>query len=560
MTRYIFITGGVVSSLGKGITSASLAAILEARGLNITLLKLDPYINVDPGTMSPFQHGEVFVTEDGAETDLDLGHYERFSRATMSQKNNFTTGRIYEAVLKRERRGDYLGATIQVIPHITDEIKRRVVEGAGEVDVALVEIGGTVGDIESQPFLEAVRQLRVELGSERALFLHLTLVPYISTAGETKTKPTQHSVKELRSIGIQPDILVCRSELEIDESSRHKIALFTNVDSPSVISLPDTDSIYRVPSILGAAGLDDIVVKKLHLDCPKADFSEWDRVVDAQLNPERVVKLAMVGKYMELLDAYKSLNEAILHAGIQTRTRVEISYIDSTEVMEKGVELLAGHDAILIPGGFGERGFEGKILATQYAREHKIPFLGICLGLQAAVVEYARHVAGLGKANSTEFEQDSEHPVIALISEWTTAAGTTEVRDENSDLGGTMRLGGQKCLLETDSTTHRCYRQNEIVERHRHRYEFNNDYLKVLSDAGLKLVGKSADGMLVEVVEVPDHPWFVGCQFHPEFTSTPREGHPLFSGFIEAAVVYNSHQSGTEATAVDGVEAESASV
>ena len=560
MTRYIFITGGVVSSLGKGITSASLAAILEARGLNITLLKLDPYINVDPGTMSPFQHGEVFVTEDGAETDLDLGHYERFSRATMSQKNNFTTGRIYEAVLKRERRGDYLGATIQVIPHITDEIKRRVVEGAGEVDVALVEIGGTVGDIESQPFLEAVRQLRVELGSERALFLHLTLVPYISTAGETKTKPTQHSVKELRSIGIQPDILVCRSELEIDESSRHKIALFTNVDSPSVISLPDTDSIYRVPSILGAAGLDDIVVKKLHLDCPKADFSEWDRVVDAQLNPERVVKLAMVGKYMELLDAYKSLNEAILHAGIQTRTRVEISYIDSTEVMEKGVELLAGHDAILIPGGFGERGFEGKILATQYAREHKIPFLGICLGLQAAVVEYARHVAGLGKANSTEFEQDCEHPVIALISEWTTAAGTTEVRDENSDLGGTMRLGGQKCLLETDSTTHRCYRQNEIVERHRHRYEFNNDYLKVLSDAGLKLVGKSADGMLVEVVEVPDHPWFVGCQFHPEFTSTPREGHPLFSGFIEAAVVYNSHQSGTEATAVDGVEAESTSV
>ncbi len=559
MTRYIFITGGVVSSLGKGITSASLAAILEARGLNITLLKLDPYINVDPGTMSPFQHGEVFVTEDGAETDLDLGHYERFSRATMSQKNNFTTGRIYESVLKRERRGDYLGATIQVIPHITDEIKRRVVEGAEEVDVALVEIGGTVGDIESQPFLEAVRQLRVELGSERALFLHLTLVPYISTAGETKTKPTQHSVKELRSIGIQPDILVCRSELEIDESSRHKIALFTNVDSPSVISLPDTESIYRVPSILGAAGLDDIVVKKLHLDCAKADFSEWDRVVDAQLNPERVVKLAMVGKYMELLDAYKSLNEAILHAGIQTRTRVEISYIDSTEVMEKGVELLAGHDAILIPGGFGERGFEGKILATQYAREHKIPFLGICLGLQAAVVEYARHVAGLDKANSTEFERDCEHPVIALISEWTTAAGTTEVRDENSDLGGTMRLGGQKCLLETDSTTHRCYRQNEIVERHRHRYEFNNDYLKVLSDAGLKLVGKSADGMLVEVVEVPDHPWFVGCQFHPEFTSTPREGHPLFSGFIEAAVAYNSHQSGKEATAVEGVAAESAS-
>ena len=558
MTRYIFITGGVVSSLGKGITSASLAAILEARRLNITLLKLDPYINVDPGTMSPFQHGEVFVTEDGAETDLDLGHYERFSRATMSQKNNFTTGRIYESVLKRERRGDYLGATIQVIPHITDEIKRRIVEGAGEVDVALVEIGGTVGDIESQPFLEAVRQLRVELGSERALFLHLTLVPYISTAGETKTKPTQHSVKELRSIGIQPDILVCRSELEIDESSRHKIALFTNVDSPSVISLPDTDSIYRVPSILGAAGLDDIVVKKLHLHCPKADFSEWDRVVDAQLNPERIVKLAMVGKYMELLDAYKSLNEAILHAGIQTSTRVEISYIDSTEVMEKGVELLAGHDAILVPGGFGERGFEGKILATQYAREYKIPFLGICLGLQAAVVEFARHVAGLSNANSTEFEQDCEHPVIALISEWTTAAGTTEVRDENSDLGGTMRLGGQKCLLETDSTTHQCYRESEIVERHRHRFEFNNDYLDVLSDAGLKLVGKSADGTLVEVVEVPDHPWFVGCQFHPEFTSTPREGHPLFSGFIEAAIAYKAHQFDEGVTEV-GFVAESAS-
>lgn len=558
MTRYIFITGGVVSSLGKGITSASLAAILEARQLNITLLKLDPYINVDPGTMSPFQHGEVFVTEDGAETDLDLGHYERFSRATMSQKNNFTTGRIYESVLKRERRGDYLGATIQVIPHITDEIKRRIVEGAGEVDVALVEIGGTVGDIESQPFLEAVRQLRVELGSERALFLHLTLVPYISTAGETKTKPTQHSVKELRSIGIQPDILVCRSELEIDESSRHKIALFTNVDSPSVISLPDTDSIYRVPSILGAAGLDDIVVKKLHLDCPKADFSEWDRVVDAQLNPERIVKLAMVGKYVELLDAYKSLNEAILHAGIKTRTRVEISYIDSAEVMEKGVEVLAGHDAILVPGGFGERGFEGKILATQYAREYRIPFLGICLGLQAAVVEYARHVAGLSKANSTEFEQDCEHPVIALISEWTTSAGTTEVRDKNSDLGGTMRLGGQKCLLETDSTTHQCYRQSEIVERHRHRFEFNNDYINVLSDAGLKLVGKSADGTLVEVVEVPDHPWFVGCQFHPEFTSTPREGHPLFSGFIEAAIAYNLHQFGEGATEM-GFVAESAS-
>ncbi|MDE0732980.1 MAG: CTP synthase [Gammaproteobacteria bacterium] len=536
MTRFIFITGGVVSSLGKGITSASLAAILEARGLNITMLKLDPYINVDPGTMSPFQHGEVYVTEDGAETDLDLGHYERFSRTRMLQKNNFTTGKVYEEVLKRERRGDYLGATIQVIPHITDEIKRRIVDGAGNTDVALVEIGGTVGDIESQPFLEAVRQLRVEVGSERALYVHLTLVPYINTAGETKTKPTQHSVKELRSIGIQPDILVCRSEQEIDESARKKIALFTNVELPAVVSLPDADSIYRVPSILGAAGLDEIIVKKFHLDCPPADFKEWDRVVESQLNPKGEVNLAMVGKYMDLLDAYKSLNEAIVHAGIQTHTKVNITYLDSTDVMEQGVGLLAGQDAILVPGGFGERGFEGKILATQYARENKIPFLGICLGLQAAVIEYARNVAGLEGANSSEFDQTCAHPVIALISEWTTAGGSVETRNEDSDLGGTMRLGGQKCVLEKGSTTHDCYSRDEIVERHRHRYEFNNDYSLQLSEAGLNLVGKSADNTLVEVIEVPDHPWFVGCQFHPEFTSTPRSGHPLFSGFIAAAV------------------------
>ena len=536
MTRYIFITGGVVSSLGKGITSASLGAILEARGLNITMLKLDPYINVDPGTMSPFQHGEVFVTEDGAETDLDLGHYERFIRTTMSKKNNFTTGRVYEEVLKCERRGDYLGATIQVIPHITDKIKQRVIDGAGDADVALVEIGGTVGDIESQPFLEAIRQLRVELGSARTLFLHLTLVPYISTAGETKTKPTQHSVKELRSIGIQPDILVCRSEQEIDESARKKIALFTNVELPAVVSLPDTDSIYRVPSILGAAGLDQIVVEKLQLDCDKADFSEWDRVVEAELHPEREIKLAMVGKYTDLLDAYKSLNEAITHAGIQTRTKVNISYIDSTDVIEQGTSLLEGYDAILIPGGFGERGFEGKILTTQYAREKKVPYLGICLGLQAAVIDYARNVAGLEGANSTEFDKKCEHPVIALISEWTTVTGTTEVRDENSDLGGTMRLGGQECVLDKNSITYECYGEREIVERHRHRYEFNNDYLETFAAAGLKLAGKSVDGMLVEVIEVPNHPWFVGCQFHPEFTSTPREGHPLFTGFILAAI------------------------
>ena len=513
MTRYIFITGGVVSSLGKGITSASLAAILEARGLNVTMMKLDPYINVDPGTMSPFQHGEVFVTEDGAETDLDLGHYERFSRTTMLQKNNFTTGKVYQEVLDRERRGDYLGATIQVIPHITDEIKRRVKHGAGDADVALVEIGGTVGDIESQPFLEAIRQLRVELGLDRTLFLHLTLVPYISTAGETKTKPTQHSVKELRSIGIQPDILVCRSTQEIDESSRKKIALFTNVDVPAVVSLPDTDSIYRIPSILGAAGLDDIVVKKLHLDCPPADLSEWHGVVDAHLHPEGEVNLAMVGKYMELLDAYKSLNEAIIHAGIKTRTKVNITYIDSTEVLDKGVEVLTGQDAILVPGGFGERGVEGKIAAVQYARENKIPYLGICLGLQVAVIEYARNVAGLEGAHSTEFDAETKNPVIGLISEWTTASGTTETRNEDSDLGGTMRLGAQKCIVDKNSTTYECYGSEEITERHRHRYEFNNNYRDVLTEAGMKLVGKSEDGMLVEVIEIPDHPWFVGCQF-----------------------------------------------
>ncbi|MDG2141081.1 MAG: CTP synthase [Gammaproteobacteria bacterium] len=536
MTRFIFITGGVVSSLGKGITSACLASVLEARGLNITMLKLDPYINVDPGTMSPFQHGEVFVTEDGAETDLDLGHYERFSRVIMKQNNNFTTGRVYEEVLKRERRGDYLGATIQVIPHITDEIKKRIAKGAGNADIALVEIGGTVGDIESQPFLEAVRQLRVELGAQKAVFLHLTLVPYISTAGETKTKPTQHSVKELRSIGIQPDILVCRSEHEIDDSARKKIALFTNVDIPAVISLPDTDSIYRIPSIIGAAGLDEIVVNKLNLECPQASLAEWDLVVDAQLNPEREIRLAMVGKYMDLLDAYKSLNEAITHAGIKTRTRVIISYIDSADVMKNGVEQLAGHHAILIPGGFGERGFEGKILATKYARENKIPFLGICLGLQAAVIDFARNVAGLDGANSSEFSDNCSHPVIALISEWKTASGAIEFRDKESNLGGTMRLGGQKCILNEGSTTYECYGAKEIVERHRHRYEFNNDYIDSLTNAGLNLVGKSEDGMLVEVIEAPDHPWFVGCQFHPEFTSTPREGHPLFTGFINAAI------------------------
>ena len=542
MTRYIFITGGVVSSLGKGITSASLAAILEARQLDISMLKLDPYINVDPGTMNPFQHGEVFVTDDGAETDLDLGHYERFSRITMQQKNNFTTGRVYEEVLKRERRGDYLGATIQVIPHITDEIKRRIVEGAGAAQVALVEIGGTVGDIESQPFLEAARQMRVELGAQRALFIHLTLVPYISTASEIKTKPTQHSVKELRSIGIQPDVLICRSEHEIDESARRKIALFTNVELPAVVSLPDTDSIYRIPAILGDAGIDEIVVDKLRLPCPEADFSEWNKVVEAEHQPLNEINLAMVGKYMELPDAYKSLNEAITHAGIHTRTRVNVSFIDSSIISEQGTGILDIHDCILVPGGFGERGFEGKILTCRYARENNVPYLGICLGLQAAVVEFARNVAGLEGANSSEFEPDTPHPVIALITEWMTADGDVECRDGESDLGGTMRLGGQECVVDPDSTIFTCYGKERIKERHRHRYEFNNNYLRLLQEAGLNLTGKSIDDKLVEVIEVPGHPWFVGCQFHPEFTSTPRDGHPLFSGFIGAAVDYQTRR------------------
>jgi len=548
MTRFIFITGGVVSSLGKGITSASLAAILEARGLKVTMLKLDPYINVDPGTMSPFQHGEVFVTDDGAETDLDLGHYERFIRTTMSQKNNFTAGRIYEDVIKKERRGDYLGATIQVIPHITDEIKARVIEGAGDADVALVEIGGTVGDIESQPFLEAVRQMKVELGSERALFLHLTLVPYISTAGETKTKPTQHSVRDLRSIGIQPDILVCRSENELPESARKKIALFTNVELPAVVSLPDTATIYSAPILLHNTRIDEIVLKRFHLDCPPADLSEWESVVEACLKPEREVKVAMVGKYMELLDAYKSLIEAIRHAGIHTHTRVKISYIDSETIESGDTSVLEGIDAIVVPGGFGERGIEGMIATARYARENRIPYLGICLGLHVAVIEFARHVLKLSGAHSTEFEQHCEHPVIALITEWVNAEGQVEMRDESSDLGGTMRLGGQECRLEEGSIAHDCYKQDVIVERHRHRYEVNNDYVGRLESQGPQLTGKSMDGSLMEVLEVQNHPCFLACQFHPEFTSTPRDGHPLFTGFINAAIEKHDTGSGADDT------------
>jgi len=543
MTRFIFITGGVVSSLGKGITSASIAAILEARGLKVTMLKLDPYINVDPGTMSPFQHGEVFVTEDGAETDLDLGHYERFIRTTMSQKNNFTAGRIYEDVIKKERRGDYLGATIQVIPHITDEIKARVIDGAGDADVALVEIGGTVGDIESQPFLEAVRQLKVELGSDRAMFLHLTLVPYISTAGETKTKPTQHSVRDLRSIGIQPDILVCRSDHELPESARRKIALFTNVELPAVVSLQDTATIYSAPLLLHATGIDEIILKRFHLECPPADLSEWESVVEATMKPERDVNIAMVGKYMDLLDAYKSLIEAIKHAGIQTRTRVKIRYIDSETIDTEGLQGLEDVDAIVVPGGFGERGIEGMIKTAQFARENNIPYLGICLGLHVAVIEYARHVLNLSGAHSTEFARDCADPVIALITEWVTPEGGKEQRDENSDLGGTMRLGGQECRLEDNSIARDCYQQDVIVERHRHRYEVNNNYVERLQDNGMRFTGKSMDGGLMEVLEVTSHPWFLACQFHPEFTSTPRDGHPLFTGFIKAAIAHHGQSS-----------------
>ncbi len=536
MTRLIFVTGGVVSSLGKGLASASLGAILEARGLRVTLLKLDPYINVDPGTMSPFQHGEVFVTDDGSETDLDLGHYERFVRTRMTCRNNFTTGKVYEEVLRRERRGDYLGATVQVIPHITDEIKRRILAGAEGFDVALVEVGGTVGDIESQPFLEASRQLRAELGPGHSLFIHLTLVPYIRTAGETKTKPTQHSVKELRAIGLQPDVLLCRSEVPIDEASRRKIALFTDVQERAVISVPDVDMIYRLPILLHAEGLDDIVVAKLGLDCPPARLDEWRAVVDGKLHASRCVRIAMVGKYMELLDAYKSLNEALTHAGIRTGTRIEMRYIDSEQLAREGTAVLADVDAILVPGGFGERGIEGKIQAAGYARRNRIPYLGICLGLQVAVIEFARNVAGMAGADSTEFDRSTAYPVVALITEWMNTDGRSERRSNESDLGGTMRLGAQRCHLEEGSRARQMYGSAEIEERHRHRFEVNGNFLPRLQAAGLRVTGWSADHTLVEVVELSEHPWFLACQFHPEFTSTPRDGHPLFTGFVEAAL------------------------
>ncbi len=536
MTRFIFITGGVVSSLGKGIAAASLGAILEARGLKVSIIKLDPYINVDPGTMSPFQHGEVFVTTDGAETDLDLGHYERFVRMTASRRNNYTTGRIYENVIRKERRGDYLGGTVQVIPHITDEIKRCIRLGAGDADIVMVEIGGTVGDIESQPFLEAIRQLHLELGENRSLFIHLTLVPYLKSSGELKTKPTQHSVKELRSIGIQPDILLCRSDREIPPDERRKIALFTNVDPKAVITARDADTIYRIPLLLHTEGLDDIVVKKLHLDVPPADLAEWERVVHAIEHPDGEVDIAMVGKYVDLTDAYKSLNEALLHAGIHTHTKVNIHYIDSEEVEKEGAACLKGMDAILVPGGFGSRGVEGKIAAARYARERDVPYLGICLGMQVAVIEFARHVAHLEEAHSTEFHKDTPHPVIALITEWITREGVVEHRTEECDLGGTMRLGAQPCRLVEGTRTRAIYGKELISERHRHRYEFNNRYLEILQRAGMVVSGRSLDDHLVEMIELAGHPWFIGCQFHPEFTSTPRDGHPLFQSFIKAAL------------------------
>ncbi len=536
MTKYIFVTGGVVSSLGKGIAAASLGAILESRGITVTMLKLDPYINVDPGTMSPFQHGEVFVTEDGAETDLDLGHYERFISTRMAKRNNFTTGQIYESVIKKERRGDYLGGTVQVIPHITDEIKPCIRQGVGDAQVAIVEVGGTVGDIESLPFLEAIRQMSIELPRDHTCFIHLTLLPYLPSAGEIKTKPTQHSVKELREIGIQPDVLMCRADRALPEDERRKIALFTNVHAEAVISAPDVDCIYRIPGGLHRQMLDEIVCHKLGIIAPPADLSTWDALVDALEHPLHEVDIALVGKYVDLTESYKSLSEALIHAGIHKRTRIKVHYMDSERIEKEGIDCLQGMDAILVPGGFGKRGVEGKISAIQYARENRIPYLGICLGMQLAVVEFARHCANLAQAHSTEFAPDTNAPVIALITEFLAADGRVEQRSVDSDLGGTMRLGGQECVLEEGSLARQIYGQERITERHRHRFEVNNDYLPVLRKAGLRTSGRSSLEDLCEMVELPDHPWFVGCQFHPEFTSTPRGGHPLFEAFVEASL------------------------
>ncbi len=534
MTRFIFVTGGVVSSLGKGITSACLGAILEARGLKVRLMKLDPYINVDPGTMSPFQHGEVFVTDDGTETDLDLGHYERFVRTRTGRNSNFTTGRIYSNVISKERQGEYLGATVQVIPHITDEIKRSIESGADGADVCLVEIGGTVGDIESLPFLEAIRQMGVELGRARVLYIHLTLVPYIAASQEIKTKPTQHSVKELRSIGIQPQVLVCRSEHSLPDEQRAKISLFTNVHERAVISAVDVADLYEIPLMLNEQGLDDIVVNELELDADPADLSEWTAVVDARRNPESEVTIGMVGKYVDLKDSYMSLTEALRHAGIRTRTRVNIEYLESEEIESNGASCLHDVDAILVPGGFGERGIEGKIRAVQFAREKHVPYLGICLGMHVAAIEFARNVLGLPDAHSTEFDRATADPVIGLLEEWQDRSGERQQRDAKSDLGGTMRLGAQTCELKRSSLAHRAYGREEIAERHRHRYEFNNNYRQRMEDKGIVFSGVSKDG-LVEIIELRDHPWLLASQFHPEFTSNPRDGHPLFTSFIRAA-------------------------
>ncbi|HJV07131.1 MAG TPA: CTP synthase [Chromobacteriaceae bacterium] len=545
MTKYIFVTGGVVSSLGKGIAAASIAAILESRGLKVTMLKLDPYINVDPGTMSPFQHGEVFVTEDGAETDLDLGHYERFIHAKMKKSNNFTTGQVYESVITKERRGDYLGGTVQVIPHITDEIKHKVHEGAGDADVAIVEIGGTVGDIESLPFLEAIRQMRSNLGRKNTLYVHLSYVPYIATAGEIKTKPTQHSVKELREIGIQPDILLCRMDRELPDDEKRKIALFCNVEENAVIGCYDSDSIYKVPGMLHAQGIDSIIAEQLQLELPEADLSEWNRIIDAIEHPTQEVNIAMVGKYVDLTESYKSLSEALQHAGIHTHSHVNIIYIDSEDIERDGPDALKDMDAILVPGGFGKRGVEGKIKAVRFARENNIPYLGICLGMQIALIEYARDVAGLQGANSTEFDLDTDYPVVALIDEWVNHDGKVETRDENSNLGGTMRLGGQECELVPGSLAAQVYGKASITERHRHRYEVNNYYVPRLEAAGLTISGRSAGHeKLVETVELKNHRWFFACQFHPEFTSTPRNGHPLFKAYVQAALAYKADKQG----------------
>ena len=536
-TKYIFITGGVVSSLGKGIAAASLGGLLESRGLSVSLIKVDPYINVDPGTMSPFQHGEVFVTNDGTETDLDLGHYERFVRFEASKKNNFTAGKVYETVIRNERKGKYLGGTVQVIPHITNEIKKRIKEGGQGKDIAIVEIGGTVGDIESQPFVEAIRQMALEMTSSSWAFVHLTLVPFIKASGELKTKPTQHSVKELRALGISPDCLICRSEQELPKDEKKKIALFCSVQQDNVISMHDVETVYSIPLLLNKQKVDQIILNKLKIKTSEPKLSDWKRVVNASLKPQKEVNVAFVGKYTELQDSYKSINEALEHAGIKHKTKVNINFVLAETITSRNVKkILSQSDAVLVPGGFGDRGVEGMILACKYARENKIPYLGICLGMQVALIEYARNVLKLKGAHSTEFNSKTKHPIIALITEWSDISGKKEQRNKNSDMGGTMRLGGQVCKLKKSSNAYKMYKNEEIVERHRHRYEVNPNYIDQLSGAGLDIVGKSKDGRLVEMIEINDHKWFLACQFHPEFTSNPRDGHPIFNSYIKSTI------------------------